>query len=1222
MEDFLDIATGTLDVLGADSLSSNITFISDMTNVESYKGNENAVKIFTLGDLINKGTSLAVDTKEIYGILSDLEGNKDLLNETGKKYLGNLLDYLTAFEEVQNIIKVYRTSKLIVEKAVSIGGIIWNFANTAKLAQDVLQILSRVFVTKVKNKLLEIWEELLQFPIFAIYYDEDTDSQEILEKFSELQDYFNSIANKEILKILEDLASALKYEEIIKITNDYIIDNETKEFGTNLEELLKEIDTDFLFALSKDLALYFNKGALGEIKLKDDSVKEYNNLPTIISVTSDFDKNTFYALGEDKKIYYFEKDSYKVFNENVGSTVKEIFFFKSELYLKKDNGRFKKNSGGNLINSAADNVYIYDNIIYTSRYDSTNNKTYFCSYDGEVFDDLFEVPSKIEDFAYFKGKFYCITREGLKIIDRNFSFKRFNNNFNTTFIDPDLKILSIKEGIFNYSLENSKVLKTDLTRLEQYISGVDKQGDYYLATSGSDLVFFNEGSQPSYRVIEYKDELLTDYLRGIKTISNGSSTETYIISGNKIILFKGLYENLSLSNINLLQLEAQPTVADFNEEESDKEIDVLEAYCIKEIEGEITSIKKFNNNIYIAVYDRSRSGIYKLSLSDSKISLSLVLSVPDRKIFSFCNMNSSWYLLTLNDVLDEKLNKIEGLELLEGEVLLELYDNGESLSIVTNKAILEGSLIKEQSDVTSFVEFSDYSIKSIASTDDYLLFSDGRFLYLNDGKKLANREIYQIIGSSDSSIDLIQNKDCILSIIDGYLVSAPTINGVSKNHKWHNGLKTDLIPFKREGIASYFNISKVLENIKLNIDRNRFLSKLENDFKSEFCLLCDEVQPALINYISEQLEEKLSEEEEKVEDLNKEMVKYLKHTTLNSKTRDISLRIIDSFGFLKNNQSNIDSFYSDLIQKLRSSNDLVESFYSIFSNYFNEALDEAGENFRDYDIREEIITYFQDHKLEWQEQMKDLVSNKSFDIEEIKNNVDLDSSLQIVLEDYSNTLLNVNSNINDILLNKSGVITEEDYDSILSLINDISLDIDNDKYEPIKNEIERLIDEVYKIEIEKRFVDSVNESNMNPIQWQELPVSINKAKFKILLDTILEVIRKEIIDKIEILITKGKVKCYSCVDSSQVSKKVFQDIKQNFYNIKRTLKAVVISFQNSNKTYESFNLEFPNISFEVYEDLENIIKTQTGLYATYTNKIIEEQISPSEEEVDLKDLRG
>lgn len=140
----------------------------------------------------------------------------------------------------------------------------------------------------------------------------------------------------------------------------------------------------------------------------------------------------------------------------------------------------------------------------------------------------------------------------------------------------------------------------------------------------------------------------------------------------------------------------------------------------------------------------------------------------------------------------------------------------------------------------------------------------------------------------------------------------------------------------------------------------------------------------------------------------------------------------------------------------------------------------------------------------------------------------------------------------------------------------------------------------------EQFRTIIRESNMYPIQWDELPFDIDHDMFDLALNTLLYMIKQRLISNVTILIDGGMVKCYSCVDASTVIKKMVNNNATIWNNQLNRIKSNISKASSKNEVLSAFDIK------EYYNDsrfmLETILLQQTKLYAKYTDKLIEEQI--------------
>ena len=139
-----------------------------------------------------------------------------------------------------------------------------------------------------------------------------------------------------------------------------------------------------------------------------------------------------------------------------------------------------------------------------------------------------------------------------------------------------------------------------------------------------------------------------------------------------------------------------------------------------------------------------------------------------------------------------------------------------------------------------------------------------------------------------------------------------------------------------------------------------------------------------------------------------------------------------------------------------------------------------------------------------------------------------------------------------------------------------------------------------------QFRQIVMDSNMYPIQWDELPPDINHKAFDYALTALLYAIKQKLLTNISILVDKGTVKCYSCVDGSSVIRKMVEKNGNVWYNQLRKAKNDVNKALTKDNVLKAFDMiSVFNLSLDM---LEEILNKQSALYAKYIDMIIEEQV--------------
>ena len=172
-----------------------------------------------------------------------------------------------------------------------------------------------------------------------------------------------------------------------------------------------------------------------------------------------------------------------------------------------------------------------------------------------------------------------------------------------------------------------------------------------------------------------------------------------------------------------------------------------------------------------------------------------------------------------------------------------------------------------------------------------------------------------------------------------------------------------------------------------------------------------------------------------------------------------------------------------------------------------------------------------------------------------------------------------------------------------------SIDSINYKFQPDwqwKDLITQSVAELYIPTQGEQYRQIVLNSDMYPIQWDELPKDIDGEAFDYALTALLYAIKQRLIANITMLVDNGKVRCYSCIDASTVINKIInrnssiwsrqgKKIRENI--LKATSIVEIVSALSVIKSYD------PTLFL-----LENILVDQSKLYASYIDMIIDEQV--------------
>ena len=139
-----------------------------------------------------------------------------------------------------------------------------------------------------------------------------------------------------------------------------------------------------------------------------------------------------------------------------------------------------------------------------------------------------------------------------------------------------------------------------------------------------------------------------------------------------------------------------------------------------------------------------------------------------------------------------------------------------------------------------------------------------------------------------------------------------------------------------------------------------------------------------------------------------------------------------------------------------------------------------------------------------------------------------------------------------------------------------------------------------------QFRQIVLDSNMYPIQWNELPDEIDHNSFDYALTALLYAIKQRLLTNITTLVDGGKVKCYSCIDASTVIQKMINRNGVIWNNQIRMAKARVSKATTVAEIKEVFSMVHAEDDSRYM--LKNLLDKQSRLYSNYIDQIIEAQV--------------
>lgn len=167
----------------------------------------------------------------------------------------------------------------------------------------------------------------------------------------------------------------------------------------------------------------------------------------------------------------------------------------------------------------------------------------------------------------------------------------------------------------------------------------------------------------------------------------------------------------------------------------------------------------------------------------------------------------------------------------------------------------------------------------------------------------------------------------------------------------------------------------------------------------------------------------------------------------------------------------------------------------------------------------------------------------------------------------------------------------------------------NYKFQPAwewKALITQSVSELYIPQQGEQYRQIILNSNMYPIQWNELPVDIDTETFDYALTALLYAIKQRLLTNISILVDNGKVKCFSCIDASTVIDRI---IGRNANIWTRQGNQIKTKIQKASDKDDIIAALDATVMFDpTLFLLENILVDQSKLYAKYIDMIIDEQV--------------
>ena len=465
------------------------------------------VSVYTIGDIFSTAKNVRGDAATVFqnikNLPSELDNVKASLKQLGFNALDKTIDTIKAavvpIEVIQTVNSIYRVARPLVEKVVDIASIMFHFENAAKVAQDVLQYLSRLAVSTARNYLNRLWELFLDTPVFAVYENDETaslsgayallsnEANNVLEALVNSKDTFN-----DMLTYINSASDKKMYEPGYNNLGITIPDD--------IVDVYSDPNTRKIFIASKNEIYQLNE---------DYSI-------TIVTTSLNDISKVFYYNG---KVYFISDNNiYEANNDNPWTLTSPTIVYSNPLLVYSDGEFYNPEAPHALVFSGTlgtNKLTAFDNVRGILYYISNNNKLMMVSRDElgnykTTPSELGPVSSGIKSMVYFNNFLYVVIGNKVEKINAGMNFDRVNYTGSTmkiTNINSDFAV----DGtyIYDYSISSNSVVISSPKKPSNSVNCAIKKtyngSNYMFATGGMTIgisknngPWFNKGFNNAY----------------------------------------------------------------------------------------------------------------------------------------------------------------------------------------------------------------------------------------------------------------------------------------------------------------------------------------------------------------------------------------------------------------------------------------------------------------------------------------------------------------------------------------------------------------------------------------------------------------------------------------------------------------------------------------------------------------------------------------------------
>ena len=1184
-----------------DSAENAALMVQDLQNMKwAWDSNDSEINsekyVYRMKDLLdlkNKSNSLTIN--ELEDAVKTFE--KSFIAKSSSKingYVGNLKNALSSLKTYNAIVETYRIVKPIVKTAVNIGGIVWNFANATEIAQDVLQYVLREFQGKVRDFLLRIKDEFMNLPIFIITKGSsfsDISAELILDSYLEMSERANTIALDEMKDLSYNLDS---YLEMVRKMNDFIT-NETgvfdyKDFVAFSQAVLHDIFcyNDALYIATKDNGIiqYKNGTETLLIDVEATNVYMYNNILYY----------TTYSLGTSS-IFSQEDTVAPIFT--ITGEVKKLIYFDNEIIALTENSiqgeTYSYSASGTLFD-----MCINEGVLYFTE-DNSIKKIYNAT---EV-ETLVSYGDEVCSLASLENELYASVKDGTSYYIKKYRnepefLKKNAYSYGFTFLKEIGGVIYASKGnsLFTLSYTDPNFTETLVcNNLPMEISGLEKMTvsfsgtptEIFVISAGQNL--FVADSLCRVWEEKYLDfQGVGDSPAIIQDMLYIPTDGLYIASGKKV--YKIQEANFPTYFSFVIPLETSYTLSgnySLVEEEPENIEEPEDAVIIP-----ISITQSYDDLVYSFVKTSPISVAHGNTISNSSI-------VAPNNIYTACSFSSTFLYPQGKKVFFENNKQIQGIQ--TEKTILSVENTSLGVVIFTDLEVflssgVQGVLLElkneAKEEATSLTLFSN-------GTSLFPVYDNAYVFHYNPKE---DKKIFSLI-QKIPTLQKIAFANSISYAFDSNYVIYKNFknNAMHKSKSYHNGYLHTNSYKKRMGVASYDYHANVLRHSTRN--KQEFIELLKPSFAEEF----EKLVKTMPEVISQNIVAKIQEEQFSITGSptkeEQHMVSGLKEE-IKSNVKSLLKSVFQtSFGASLEDYS---SMASSLSSKLQSKNtyDITSEFYYTSFGIVAKMLQDAIITMQGSTYIDLALLYYERHKAEWANTMisKILADRvKKTDYKELASAV---RYVELQTESTLDTLLNttVLASVQAVATGKTGTISSADITTLEAIIPDlgaISFE-EQDGFETWEDILETIITTIYRVKQSLQYEDIVDETGMNPIQWQELPDDINKEDFLEQLEEILDVRRETIKQAINLLVNLSNVPCYSCITAETAVLKIQKEINRTI----QTLRSVAQKKIRSSITYEQLpNSFYVHSLFGIMISLPTILDEQSVLYAQYLGRVID-----------------